>query len=423
MARREAGKDIDASHHKKARDMEYQRLNQPNQRAHAKVRSSIATGARSPADSLLQLQQALGNQAAGRFIQAKTAIGHRHHMLQRQGGGSGGGAAACAIPSDCPSIFCTPFPNRLVALAVRNQLAPVLLAGIAVKVNPRVVPLWSQYLFGGSSPQNLSSQFGADFTNSATTADTTDFLIDELRTNLESNPPSFPSGTNTVTVNLASRIGTALAEIGNPGSPNVMNFDVIGEIPGNIAGGVGKTQLSCPVGARPSPFNDDRTARGTAQVTRNPNGSLTVVPSIMYTVRDTVDLCPGNCGAQREQIATVPMSRMEASGVSGDVPFTVEFPAPPRTFTVRPSALPPVPPTPARGPITGEITASALRIRQGPSTSSPILGRYPRGAIITILCQTRGTEVLGNSTWDKTDRGFVSDRYVRRLGTGAPPNC
>jgi hypothetical protein len=205
-----------------------------------------------------------------------------------------------------------------------------------------------------------------------------------------------------------------------------MDFNAIGEIPGNIAGGIGKTQLSCPAGARPSPFNDDRTAAGTAEVTRNLDGSLTVVPSITYTVQDTIDLCPGNCGAGLEQLATITLSRMEASGISGDVPFTVEFPAPPTTVTARPSAAttaPPSPSLPVSGSVTGETMVSELRIRQGPSTSSPILGVYPRGSIITIVCQITGTEVDGISTWDRTDRGYVSSRYVRSLGPGSPPNC
>lgn len=43
--------------------------------------------------------------------------------------------------------------------------------------------------------------------------------------------------------------------------------------------------------------------------------------------------------------------------------------------------------------------------------------------MITIECQTTGTEVEGNSIWVKTARGFVSDRYVSRIGVGAPPGC
>jgi hypothetical protein len=54
-----------------------------------------------------------------------------------------------------------------------------------------------------------------------------------------------------------------------------------------------------------------------------------VQPFLTYTVKDTIDLCPGDCGAKKEQIATIPMSQWEATGISGDVPFFVDFPAPP----------------------------------------------------------------------------------------------
>jgi hypothetical protein len=342
-------------------------------------------------------------------------------QLQRQAGGG----VSCSPPAECPSDFCTPFPARFLAVAARDAAAPVLLAGIAAKVSPRVVPLWSQYLFGGAPVQDLSGQFGSDFANSATTSSTTDFLADSLKTSLEASPPSFPPGVTTVTVDIPSRIGAAIAEIGNQNSAHPMDFNVIGEIPGNIAGGIGDNQASCPVGAQPSPQDDDRTAVGSATVTQNSDGSLGVSTTITYTVHDTIDLCPGNCGASIEQVATVPMSRMEASGVSGDVPFTVTFAAPGRTFTANPSSTPPVPPappSPVTGPIRGEITASALRIRQAPDTSSAILGSYPRGTTITIECQTTGESVDGNAAWDRTDRGYVSDRYVLR-GPGTPPDC
>ncbi|MEW6417505.1 MAG: DUF4157 domain-containing protein [Nitrospirota bacterium] len=74
-------------------------------------------------------------------------------------------------------------------------------------------------------------------------------------------------------------------------------------------------------------------------------------------------------------------------------------------------------------PVTGRTTASALRIRQEPDTSSTILGLYPRGSIITIWCKTSGTEVEGNPIWDRTNRGYVSDQYVEHISTGKPPNC
>jgi hypothetical protein len=195
---------------------------------------------------------------------------------------------------------------------------------------------------------------------SLTTADTTAFLMEELKNSLTGNPPAFPAGVDTVVIDIDSRISAAMTEIGTDGSANEMNFDVIGEIPGNIAGGIGTTQLSCPVGAKPSPFNDSREVKGQAVVTRNPDGTLTVFPFFHYTVKDTIDLCPGNCGADMEQIATIPMSMMEASGISGDVPFTVKFPSMP----VAPVTLTPSKPVDVKS--NGEITASALRIRSKP---------------------------------------------------------
>jgi outer membrane protein OmpA-like peptidoglycan-associated protein len=127
----------------------------------------------------------------------------------------------------------------------------------------------------------------------------------------------------------------------------LMDFATIGSVPGNLAGGVGKTQTTCSVGATPSPADDARILTDvTGTFVRNPTGSVTVTPTLHFRVIDTVDLCPGNCGSDigviNEQLATIPMSRLEASGVSGDVPFTVDFTVAQPAFTVPPPA-PPVP--------------------------------------------------------------------------------
>lgn len=329
-------------------------------------------------------------------------------------------APSIAPNPDCTSDFCAPLSSRTRAQAFKAVVAGPILAGIAAKVNTRVVDLWRQHIFGGSPPQDLSSKFGTDFTTSKTTAKITDNLVNALKADIEANPPTFPPGVDTVTVDIPSRIPAAIAEIGTPGAAGQMDFDVINEIPGNIAGGIGTNQLTTPVGAQPAPFDDSRTAVGTATVTKNPDGTMTITTNITFTVKDTIDLCPGNCGALVEQTATRPLSWLEASGVSGDVPFTVEFAAPTRTVTTNPIT----PPTPTPTAIEGEVTASPrLRIREAPNTTSPILGRYPLGTRITIECQTIGEEVDGNNVWDKTDQGFVADRYVHRLSPDDPPNC
>jgi hypothetical protein len=199
--------------------------------------------------------------------------------------------------------------------------------GISRAVNSRVVPLWQEYLWGGSSPKNLTVEFGKDFTNSPTTTRTTTVLYDELKNSLKNNPPYVPLN-STMKMDLNILIPKAIADLDDPYSPNSMNFNIPNDIPGNLAGGVGKDQLACPAGAKPSPFNDERHASGSASLTRSPSNDLTVTPTITYFVKDTIDLCPGDCGSPLEQLATVPLSEFEATGISGDVPFTVEFPAP-----------------------------------------------------------------------------------------------
>ena len=131
-----------------------------------------------------------------------------------------------------------------------------------------------------------------------------------------------------VSLDIAGLIPGAIAELGDPAAVHQMNFNKPRDVPGNLAGGIGTDQKACPAGAQPSPFNDERHARGTVELVRGDGRRVTVTPAITYTVKDTIDLCPGDCGTVLEQLATVPLSQFEATGISGDVPFTVEFPAP-----------------------------------------------------------------------------------------------
>lgn len=256
-------------------------------------------------------------------------------------------AQACGRPSWCPAGFCSPYTSDKLAEYYRSKNAWWLMAGISAAVSSRVVPLWSEYLWGGSSPKNLSADFGKDFTNSPTTKKTTTFLYNELKKSLASKPPSLPLH-STISVDLGTQIPKAISELDDSASPNQMNFNIPKDIPGNLAGGIGKDQLTCPAGAKPSPFNDERHASGTVVVTRLSPSDLTVTTIINYSVKDTIDLCPGDCGKTIEQLATVPLSQFEATGISGDVPFTVDFPAPSLgSFTISAPSPASVAPAPA----------------------------------------------------------------------------
>jgi hypothetical protein len=237
------------------------------------------------------------------------------------------GTGAVFSKPGCPSNFCNPFKDVTQAKIDLALTSPFLLAGVAKVVSPRVVPLWASYLAGGSAPKNLTSSFGADFTASERTTKTTEFIIRNLKIEIANNHRAIMGSAASVTLDLTPRMPKTLAAIDNQNSPNAMDFDTIGEIAGNIAGGIGKDQLANKIGAQPSPFDDSRTATIAATLTRVPGG-INVNPSIHFEVRDTIDLCPGNCGAGTEQDATIPMSRFEATGLSGDVPYVVRFPAP-----------------------------------------------------------------------------------------------
>lgn len=231
-------------------------------------------------------------------------------------------AASWSDPS-CPDDFCKPHESEMNANVRRTKYWPPLKSAIGLVVSRRVVPLWDDWASGGDSTvRDLTKDFGPDFTASPTTATTTRFLVDSIRAELVAHPPSLTAGI--AVLDVPTLVPTAVAAIDVPKGLHEMNFAGISDIPGNIAGGIGKDQAATPVGKRPSAQDDERIARGKVVVS-DLGSELLVSPFVSFTVNDTIDLCPGNCGAQREQTATVPMSRWEATGISGDVPYTVDF--------------------------------------------------------------------------------------------------
>jgi hypothetical protein len=252
-------------------------------------------------------------------------------------------------PLDCPPTFCQPYPSLELARRHRARNAGWILNGIATAIGYRVRPLWSLHISGGSPPLDLSRLFGTDFTDSPTTLTATIFLRSALTRRLITNPPPVVAVER---MSLESLIPEAVAALNGPMSPNRMNFDGRGDIAGNLAGDIGIDQTLTRTGAQPSPFNDMRHAVGEAFMVRTSDRRIRVSPIISYTVRDTIDLCPGNCGSPLEQVATVPLSRFEASGISGDLPFYVYFRAPdfgPFDITA------PLPTSPSNAPIPASL--------------------------------------------------------------------
>ncbi len=396
-------------------------------------------------DALMSLQRAAGNGAVHALLSVQRCGGEAHagcsceatapdreeatagRTAQRQDGPSAGagssdaggtaaGDSACptrcpGIPAECGPPFCCPFPLG-TANIIKVQIEPFILAGIAAKVTPSVVPVWAMWFAGGTSLQNFTARFGADFSADARTATVAGRLAADLPGKVDpaamrtlAASPGAGAGVSLLPALPATYRSDTTTSMESPG-PLKMNFTTIGTAPGNLAGDVGKDEASCPVGETPSPVDDARQLSDvTGQLTANPDGSVDVVPTFRFHVIDTADLCPGNCGAPAEQVATVPMSRLEASAVAGDVPFFVDFASP-----VQPAfRVPPPPPPPPPVPHDVTLSANALfdfgadRLRPGAQAALlAALGDRPAHADLSQPFTVDGhTDGKGSATFNQ----------------------
>ncbi|RYP11780.1 hypothetical protein DL767_010705 [Monosporascus sp. MG133] len=73
----------------------------------------------------------------------------------------------------------------------------------------------------------------------------------------------------------------------------------------------------------------------------------------------------------------------------------------------------------AQGIVAYPITGENVNCRKGPGTSFDVVSTYQKGEDVTITCQTEGTNVSGNTIWDKTSDGcYVADYYVKTGSNG-----
>ncbi len=224
----------------------------------------------------------------------------------------------------CPPEYCQDIGKER-AEADRASKGEGLLGDIRL-LNSRAEPLFRQFIFNPGPAGDISSTYAEDFTHATETGRTTEAFTRELEARLKANPPASipPGGAGTVDLTsvLTPRAITQFMECH-------LLFADYTSVPGLIAGGVGKTQETDKRGKNTEgAINDARGASGTLMVTRNTDGSISIAPSLTYRVVDTLDFCPGNCGGGMAQRLTIPLSQWEASGISGDVPFSVNFPAP-----------------------------------------------------------------------------------------------
>jgi X-X-X-Leu-X-X-Gly heptad repeat protein len=222
--------------------------------------------------------------------------------------------------------FCQPFSDgfrTLTVLGEMNLIVPPLMSGA---FGSGVAALWTQFIKGGAAPQDIKDPEIIDsFAQSSTSPDAADQIADAAKQAVEAQP-ALPDGVH----DLEKLVDSGRrATIGRG-----MDFNNPFSKAGNIAGGVSTPpQTSAPIGHLPGPVDDSRSPEGSAVVATQPDGTRTILVRPRFTVVDTVDFCPGGAGAFIEQTLTVPLSQLEASGVSGDVPFTVKYGTPAITRT------------------------------------------------------------------------------------------
>jgi hypothetical protein len=159
-----------------------------------------------------------------------------------------------------------------------------------------------------------SSYLVSSFKNSGDTTDDMDDVIDLVGSRL-SRAPGPPLRDNTPTTMSLSNFLSSSEMDNRP-----INYSNPFSVAGHIAGGIGSSD------AGPD-YRKITYANVTLEKTTliGSTGYVTVELTPHYEVFDAIDFCPGDCGSPAEQLVTVPMSRLEASGAAYDVPFKVIF--------------------------------------------------------------------------------------------------
>jgi uncharacterized protein YjdB len=126
-------------------------------------------------------------------------------------------------------------------------------------------------------------------------------------------------------------------------------------------------------------------------VTVNEQGKLTAVAEGTAVITIT-------CGAQELKCTVTCSFAQETTVPETTVPETTD---PEETVPQE---------TEAPKSLTGVITADpVLYIRETPDSNGKILDSYAKGQKVTILEQ----KTVGNTTWGRTDKGWISMKYVK----------
>jgi|APLak6261663543_1056040.scaffolds.fasta_scaffold00138_5 hypothetical protein len=221
------------------------------------------------------------------------------------------------------STFCTPYSSPAEIASARSYLLSYFIPVLEGLFGADVGALWRAYL-ARRPGDSLSPRIFDTPGNSIYEAfSTNNYIHDEVDNVLALIADRLSRGYGNVTQPLENFIDPPEKELST-------DFANAFTIPGNIAGGIGSSDAG---------MDRRRITWGNVSfdITELPLGKrlVTIEAFVNFEVKDAIDFCPGQCGAILEKtLATIKMSRLEASGEAYDVPFIVRFPGPKKTKTV-----------------------------------------------------------------------------------------
>ncbi len=219
--------------------------------------------------------------------------------------------------------FCTPYASRAEIRAAKSYLLGTFVPLLEGYFGSEVGDLWRRYLSRKRGDSLRPVVFDSSSSSIYRSFSWNNQIIDEVDNVLDLIASRLGRGYGNVTQPLNNFISNSEKRL-------FTNFSNPFTIPGNIAGGISGSDAG----------RDSRRitwGRVSFDITELPFGNkmVEIEAFVNFEVKDAIDFCPGGCGAILEQsLATIQMSRLEASCEAYDTPYVVRFPGPRRTKTV-----------------------------------------------------------------------------------------
>lgn len=241
------------------------------------------------------------------------------------------------LPIPGPHEPCKPFDTLDHALSVwANDSATIpLIAAAATRCN-EVKPVWDTYFAASSTPFAFSNPSSCVVKAALTDPQGSEVSKRAAQFHLKDILDNLPFTLRTVSPKPFS-LGGPMAELRLPledaiglHGPSYLHPNIVFNDPfnaaANIAGAVGSRGEGSDIFG-----DDDRQIGGNVIIEVNAidpmsgamRGQVRWQPHIH--VKDTVDFCPGNLGNSFQRPYTLSMSKLEAMGLTRDVPITIDY--------------------------------------------------------------------------------------------------